>query len=149
MSVAAPGVPGDGDAAPVEAPREAGNGGFDEVQLVDAACQVLDPEAPDLRVTGIVGRDVQLPRVEVGGLNDHETVGGPEVDQRGVAVQRLAEAVREDDDGQFVAGHRGRHPHLHVLAAARGRQHHRAYRDDRKGRADDSIGVLHRFLLGK
>jgi integrase len=68
----------------------------------------------------------------VGGLDHHEAVRGPEVDQRAVALQRGAEAVREDDDRQVLAGRGRRDPHKLVLAAARGWQHDRLDRDDRR-----------------
>ena len=42
------------------------------------------------------------PRVEMGGLNDHEAMSSPEIDQRGVAVQRQAKAVRENNNRQSV-----------------------------------------------
>lgn len=50
--------------------------------------------------------------------------------------------MREDDDGQFVAGRRCRDPHPQVLAATGGPQHHRAHRDDGKGRIDLFVDFL-------
>lgn len=104
--LAAEGVPGYGDTAPVQTAGEAGNGGFQEIKLIEDALHVLDAETPDPWRAGIVGRKAHGPGVEMGGLNDRETVGSPEVGQRTIAVQRRTEAVREDDNGQFPPGRR-------------------------------------------
>lgn len=51
-------------------PPSPGRAVSNEVELVEDPGQVLDPDAPDPRVAGIVGRDVEGPRVEMGGLDD-------------------------------------------------------------------------------
>src|SRR5690606_4073664 len=75
--LASPRVPCCGNAASVETPAEAWNRRFDKIKLVKDALQVFDAIPPDQWCTGIVRGNVQRPRVEMGGLNDHEAVSSP------------------------------------------------------------------------
>jgi hypothetical protein len=61
-----PGVAGHGDAAAVEAPAKARHGGFQTVESVQHALEVLDTEAPDPRRAGVLGREAKCPGVGVG-----------------------------------------------------------------------------------
>ncbi|CAM5410045.1 hypothetical protein STENM327S_02006 [Streptomyces tendae] len=119
--LAAEGVAGRRDAGSVEPPGEAGDGRLHHVQVVEDAPHVLDARAPQPRPARVVLGKARRPGVEVGGLDHHEAVGGPVVGERAVAVERGAEAVREEDDGQAVPGHRRGHAHAQVLAALRAR----------------------------
>ena len=78
----------------------------------------------------------------MGGLNHDETGGRPEVDQRGVPVHRLAEAVGENDDGQGGSGRGGGYPDQQIVAAAGGRENHRTGGEDGAEYAD-GIGAGH------
>ena len=83
-------------------PLRPGTEVFKEIKLVEHALHILDSETPDQWCTGIVRRKAQRPRVEMGGLHNHEAVSSPEVNQRSVAVQRQAKAVRENNNRQFA-----------------------------------------------
>jgi hypothetical protein len=112
-------VAGRRDTAAIDAPAEAGNSGFQELELIEDALHVLDPEPPDPRCAGIFRGKVHRPRVEMGRLNHHEAVSGPEVCQWAVTVQGRTMAVREDDDRQFVPACGCGHPNQQVFTAAR------------------------------
>jgi hypothetical protein len=58
--------------------------------------------------------------------------GGPELDQRAVAIHRQAESVREDDDRKIASRRRRGQPHLQILPSPRCGQHDRADLDDRR-----------------
>jgi hypothetical protein len=103
--LAAEGVPGRGDTVPVDMSAEAGDGGLQRVEVVQDALHVLDPRPPQPRRAGVVLGQADGTGVEVGGLDHHEAVRGPEVGQRPVAVQRGAVAVGEENDGECAPGH--------------------------------------------
>jgi hypothetical protein len=51
-------------------------------ELVENADKILDPQAPDARGPRVVRGKGERNRVEVGRLDDDETVRSPEIDQR-------------------------------------------------------------------
>ena len=58
----------------------------DGVQVIDEVLEVIDPLGPDGRVPRVGRRQAEARLVEEGGLDDHQTVRCPVVDQRIVCV---------------------------------------------------------------
>ena len=67
---------------------------------------VVDPATPAPRPSGIVRRQAERHRVQVGGLNHDEAVTRPEVDERPVGVHGETEPMGEQHDRQVTARHK-------------------------------------------
>ncbi|EAU68299.1 hypothetical protein STIAU_5825 [Stigmatella aurantiaca DW4/3-1] len=87
-----------GHAVSIKASGETRQGVLDEIEIVEDALHVLDTVLPDRGSSRIVRGKASPPRIQVGGLDHGEAMGGPKAGQWGVAVQGRAMAVREDDD---------------------------------------------------
>lgn len=112
----APGMPGHGNPAEVEAAPKPRNGGFDRRDFVQSPRQVTFPEPPELRAARIVLRKTQQAGIEMRRLDHGEAPPGPVIDERAIGMERLAVAMREKDDRQVRPLYGGGDAQVQVLA---------------------------------